>query len=227
MANMKYIYALICDDFSDPNCLDDGPGETVFYIGKSKNPEKRYLEHKANSKYGTEDKYVFIREIEAKNWSWWFEILLEIEEADKRPWEYWYVLEYIRKGAPLKNMRFGDFRDISESKLRKLASDENIKTIDCLVEQLKNENLPRYESSKNNQLKAILKVMRFLRTERKTKDKSNWVNVYDLGEGTNEIRAEYYMKKEEVAKLYTPDRRKNFERLDSLMKKIQNKPFVE
>ena len=56
------------------------------------------------------------------------------------------------------------------------------------------------------QFKATLQSLRWLRTESKERNgqTERW-NMYDLGEGTEEITAEFYLKKKEIAALLTPD----------------------
>lgn len=225
----KFIYALYYDDFACPECLEEGPDEVVFYIGRTKNPNQRLKQHQQEAKTGHEDKYMYIRELIQNNIEWDLKILGEIDASDERPWEFWYVIDFIRKGIALKNMRYGDFKQVPTNKLKKLASDSYITNVDDLkkVLQPKVSKSAKYKSSSSVQQRAILLNLRWLRVESEVQggEVRKW-NIYDLGEGTEEIKAEYSMKKTEVAALLTPNSEKvilDIARKDGLyMKKLHN-----
>ena len=208
-ATKEFIYALYYDDFATPQHLEEGPNEVVFYIGRTTNPDRRLKQHRYEAKTGTEDKYVFIRELDQKNVEWDFKVLGEVEKSDDRPWEFWYVIEFIRKGVSLKNMRYGDFKRMQTNRLKKFASNKSIRNVDDLkktIEREESEKQPKYKSSGSVQLRAILRSLRWLRVQSIIHDGEirKW-NIYDLGEGTQEIKAEYSMKKREVAACLTPN----------------------
>lgn len=187
---------------------EDSPDEIFFYIGRTANPEQRLKQHCYEAKHGTEDKYIFIRELQDKEIEWDLKILQEVESTDNRPWEFWHVIESIRNGYPLKNMRYGDFKQVSTNRLKTIADDRTITCIDGLkmrLEEDERESSTKYEKSIELQRRAILKSLRWLRIENEQNNGENrkW-NIYDLGDGTEEIKAEYYMTKKEVAKCLTP-----------------------
>ncbi|TAM61261.1 MAG: hypothetical protein EPN49_07305 [Rhodanobacter sp.] len=205
----EFIYALYYDDFATPQHLEEGPDEVVFYIGRTTNPDRRLKQHRYEAKTGTEDKYVFIRKLGQKNVEWGIKVLGEVEKSDDRPWEFWYVIDFIRRGISLKNMRYGDFKRVPTNRLKKFASNTSIRNVDDLKKTIgrnEHEEQPKYKSSGSVQLRAILRSLRWLRAESEMHDCEirKW-NIYDLGEGTQEIKAEYSMKKREVAACLTPD----------------------
>ena len=207
-AATKFIYSLYYDNFDSPHYQENGPNEVLFYIGRTTNPERRLREHRYKALRGSEDNYVFIRELNQKNKEWGMEVLRKNIDTDNRPWEYWYVIESIRKGSPLKNMRYGDFQHISANRLAEFAADKSINGVDDLKKRLDNEKTDErssYKSSGAVQFKATLKSLRWLRVEVKERDgqTEKW-NIYDLGEGTEEVKADFYLKKKEIAALLTP-----------------------
>lgn len=114
----------------------------VFYVGRtSRPPQVRENEHRRNSVTGTEDKYVFIRELEKDGYAWRMRVIKEIDEADYPPdYERWYVIDYTRKGHDLMNMKHGD-------KEKRLEIAEQVKNLkirsvhDVKVERQKAEEL--------------------------------------------------------------------------------------
>lgn len=163
MSNKSYIYVLVYNDFPSLESLVEGPNEIAFYIGKAKNPDEREKQHGYTYKTGHEDKYKFIRELEQQGKEWYSVVLKEVDEEDNRPWEYWYVIDYIRKGSPLKNMRYGDLNKISKaikSKLTQLANDRSVNNIDDLQKKLTEESMKQnYPSSRKIQYRAIFKII--------------------------------------------------------------------
>ena len=215
----EYIYALYFDDFTSSQHLQEGPDEVIFYIGRTTNPEHRIKQHRYEAKKGKEDKYIFIRELENKNIEWDLKVLRAVDISDVRPWEYWYVIESIRKGAPLKNMRYGDFQRVSDSRLKNLVDDDSVRSVDDLKTLIaKKENQENYKSSESVQMRAILQSLRWLRTESEERNGqiAKW-NIYDLGEGTEEIKAEFTMKKKELATLLTPASKEAFRKIERMI----------
>ena len=205
----KFIYSLYYDNFDSPHYQENGPNEVLFYIARTTNPERRLREHRYKALRGSEDNYVFIRELNQKNTEWDMEVLREVMDTDNRPWECWYVIESIRKGSPLKNMRYGDFQHISTNRLKEFATDKSINGVDDLKKRLdkeKTDERSSYKSSGAVQRKTILQNLRWLReeSEERGEQTKKW-NIYDLGEGTEEVKADFYLKKKEIAALLTPD----------------------
>lgn len=224
----EFIYALYYNDFASPLHLQEGPDEKIFYVGRTSDPNRRLKQHRHKAKTGTEDNYVFIRDLTQKNVEWDLKILREIDKSDVRSWEYWYIIELIRKGTSLKNMRYGDFKE--ENRLKRLARDDSIHNIDDLERELKrkeSESSPKYEVSALMQERAVLKSMRWLREETNVKnyETKKW-NIYDLGEGTEEIKADYYMKKEDISKLLTPNYQERMKKLNRTAEQKHGKPWV-
>ena len=88
-----------------------------FYVGRSVDAFRRFRQHNYAKKVGHEDKYEFIRELDAKVVAWTFEVLREIPDGEYPPDnERWFVIKLTREGHHLMNMRYG-----SEEHLRELA----------------------------------------------------------------------------------------------------------
>lgn len=79
-----------------------------FYVGRSVDVFRRFKQHNYAKKTGHEDKYEFIRELEAKDIAWNFEVLREIPDGEYPPDnERWFVIKLTREGHRLMNMRYG------------------------------------------------------------------------------------------------------------------------
>lgn len=212
------IYALVYDDFPTSDSLNEGPSEVPFYIGRTTNGiEQRLKEHRRLAREGTEDKYEFIRALEARRVQWGIVPLHEVAADDSQPYELWYVIEYVRQNHDLKNMRLGDSIGASKEVIQSLAENPAIDNVHALTEQLKREasKAPRKKrSSEDMQVAAVKRSLRHLRTEIKTHGglQSTW-KIYDTGEGTEEICAEARMTLKEVAALNTPAVKKRFQEL--------------
>ncbi len=91
--------------------ITDLPPEVpnIFYVGRTNNPIVRERQHRSAWMTGTEDKYAYIREIEAAGGSWRLRVIKEIPENDyPLDYERWYVIDFTRKGHELMNMKHGD-----------------------------------------------------------------------------------------------------------------------
>lgn len=92
-----------------------------FYVGRSIEPSRRLIEHISASKNikNTEDKYIYIRELDSNNIEWKIEILAEITTANDY-YEDWYVYKLLVDGHLLTNMKAGDSRQVAnqEANLR-------------------------------------------------------------------------------------------------------------
>jgi hypothetical protein len=79
-----------------------------FYVGRSIDVFRRIKQHNYAKKSGHEDKYEFIRELEAEGTAWNFEVLRTIPEGEHPPDnERWFVIKLTREGHQLMNMRYG------------------------------------------------------------------------------------------------------------------------
>ena len=74
------------------------------------------------------------------------------------------------------------------------------------------------------QKRAIAKSLRWLRTETRTTGGIDKWNLYDRGEGTEEISVQYGMTREEIAELLLPERERL---LDELFKEIEKQHKIE
>ena len=95
----QYIYSLY-------HYLNQSDEKIYFYVGHTNDLERRFKEHHYNSDAKTEDVYQYIRT----------QVLCEIFEMDclaevtdqDEPYEEFWVIEMIRAGYPLQNMKHGD-----------------------------------------------------------------------------------------------------------------------
>ena len=99
------------------SCDNEGR-EEVFYVGITTRPEKRLQEHRYESKKGHTAKYVHIRFLESKGYRWDMKVIRKIEDDVYPPdYERFYVIDFLRKGFDLTNMRHGNAekrKEISE-----------------------------------------------------------------------------------------------------------------
>ena len=83
---------------------------TVFYIGRTIDPRRRYMEHKLgalNYKIGDEDKYMYASALDAAGINWDLEVIHECGPGSK-DFEDYFVNKYRNSGSPIMNMRAGD-----------------------------------------------------------------------------------------------------------------------
>jgi hypothetical protein len=207
-AKKTFIYALVFDDFRCAADLEEGPERTPFYIGRTSDTKRRLQQHRSASIHGTEEKYVFIRTLNEQNLDWDMEILREVDTREN-PWELWYVLEYIKKGCSLKNMRLGDVTKLPEKTVREIALDKTIKNIEalklCVAKEGAESANRNYEASEKAQVRAIKKTLRWRRegTVREGIGERR-VNIWDFGPGTEERAFDFYMKRQEIAESLAP-----------------------
>lgn len=104
MTNIKpidYIYAL---------CKKDGP---PFYVGRTSDMGRRLKEHKYESRFGTEAKYQYIRELEINGVEWEMilldEVIIDRQTIDVMDrYEDFWVYTLAVEGYDLQNMKAGD-----------------------------------------------------------------------------------------------------------------------
>jgi hypothetical protein len=105
-----YLYTLV---------FDADPEPVVFYVGHTKDPKRREVEHRLAAKdpANTEYKYQWCRELAAVGVPWAFVVVDEIEDDEDS--EYAWILKFARRNQdlgikfidelPLTNMKAGDF----------------------------------------------------------------------------------------------------------------------
>ena len=98
----RAIYALFYEDPSQPG------DKRYFYVGRSADMFRREKQHHYAKKQGHEDKYEFIRALEARGVSWHSELIRSIPDEEYPPDnERWFVIKLTRDGHELMNMRHG------------------------------------------------------------------------------------------------------------------------
>jgi hypothetical protein len=224
--NREYIYALFFDDFPTEEHLALGPVDAVFYVGRTKNLDARLSQHRSRAKSGTEAKYAFIRELEANGTEWDMKVLIEVEAGDHRPHERLAIINELRQGANLKNMRQGDLSShldgLTVGQLRQLADDLSVKSIeDLITAEAKIRKSARKSSSRDpgqanlrTQIKAMKLILMSAPTRLATKSATEY-RVFDMGEGQDSVWAEVGMPLQDVARLIAPMTR---EKLSKLLK---------
>src|SRR3990167_8089531 len=96
------IYALY---YLDP---DDASRRRYFYVGRSVNPARRLRQHELLSVRGHEDKYAFIRKLQGRGVAWHLDVLAAVADGEyPQDWERFHVIDLVRKGHALTNMRHG------------------------------------------------------------------------------------------------------------------------
>jgi len=95
------IYALF---YLEPQTCD----KKYFYVGQSNDLGRRLKEHRRLISNGTEDKYVFMRQLARRGVAWDADTLKIIPDGEHPPdHERWYVIKLVRDGHELQNMRHG------------------------------------------------------------------------------------------------------------------------
>ena len=87
-----------------------------FYVGRTeRDPKIRLKEHQSRSRKGTEDVYKFIREQLQPNGIdvWSMQVLVNAAGDPVDDCEDYWIVEMIRSGHDLKNMKHGDLRKIA------------------------------------------------------------------------------------------------------------------
>jgi uncharacterized protein YqfB (UPF0267 family) len=97
----------------------DGKGNrNVFYIGITSRPKQRLQEHQRESKKGHTAKYTHIRSLENRGYEWGLKVIKSIDDGIyPQDYERFYVIQYLRNGYELTNMKYGNSekkREISE-----------------------------------------------------------------------------------------------------------------
>lgn len=231
----QFIYALFYESFPTEEHLSLGPVDVIFYVGKTSNLARRMSGHRSRSKTGTEAKYVFIRDLEQKRIAWDIVELAKVEPGDNRPHERFAIIEQLRQGANLQNMRHGDLNrhvdgvpGISAGQLRQLADDRSIQSVDELEARMREgvqqpsvgSDSPVDEDATEKvirtQARAIEQTLRTAHKRIETSRRGDVVRedtVYDRGPDADEIRAESGMKIEDIARLIAPANRARLDKL--------------
>ena len=111
-----------------------------FYVGHTNDIKTRLTTHRRSSKTGSEDKYVYIRkELEPAGVEWNIELIKDIPDGEYPPdYERYYVIQYIRAGHPLKNMKHGDLEKHKE--IEEQVADLAIRTVvDVKADRIKRD----------------------------------------------------------------------------------------
>jgi len=122
-----------------------GAGEKrYFYVGRSKDLPRRVREHRARKRTGHEDKYQFIRNLEAKGVEWLCEVIETLPCGDYAPdAERWHVIRLTREGHSLMNMRHG-----SAEHRKELAQQVAARHIRSIADVRTDRQRRKYESSR-------------------------------------------------------------------------------
>jgi hypothetical protein len=82
--------------------------EALLLRGRSKDLSRRLQEHRSKKRTGHEDKYEFIRKLEAKGVAWHCEVIETLSGTEyASDAERWHVIRLTREGHELMNMRHG------------------------------------------------------------------------------------------------------------------------
>lgn len=146
----RSIYGLYYSDQVHPEV------RRYFYVGRSIDVFRRFKQHNYAKRSGHEDKYEFIRDLEAKGIAWTFEILCEIPDGEYPPDnERWFVIKLTREGHQLMNMRHG-----SEEHRRELTEQILSPHIRNVADVQRDRFRRRYLASKRLQRKVLKDTLR-------------------------------------------------------------------
>jgi hypothetical protein len=85
----------------------DGGQWIPFYVGQTSDPKKRIVSHRSSSKTGVENKYQLIRQLDSENIKWDLFVVKEYDEDEVGSYENDRILELLRNGILLTNMKKG------------------------------------------------------------------------------------------------------------------------
>jgi len=135
--------------------LDDG-AKRYFYVGRSVDVFRREKQHRYAKTKGHEDKYEFIRQLEAKGVDWQSEALREIPEGEHPPDnERWFVIHLTRAGHTLTNMRHG-----SPERLKELAEQVRNPLIRSVKDVERNRVLRKFATSRRFKRRLLEAALR-------------------------------------------------------------------
>lgn len=144
------IYGLFCRDKTVPSL------KHFFYVGRSVDVFRRFKQHNYAKETGHEDKYEFIRELEARDVAWDFEILRKIPDGDYPPDnERWFVIKLTREGHRLMNMRYG-----SEEHRQELAEQVRSPHIRNISDVQRDRLRRKYLASKRVQRRILVAALK-------------------------------------------------------------------
>jgi len=131
--HFKYLYELLY--------TDEGV-DYPFYIGKSNDTDRRLKEHNYSKNEGSEDKYIFIRMLEKSGLKWTLRVIKEVPVDEYvEDWERYHLIEYVRLGYDMMNMKHGDLDVIAEQ-----VADVKIRSIDDVIkDRVRRESEKEYK----------------------------------------------------------------------------------
>jgi hypothetical protein len=139
--------------------FEDKNTKKYFYVGQSREPQRRFKQHEYTSKKGHEDKYHKIRELQCDGLEWRWDILAEIPpEKFIRDCERFWVIQLTRQNHDLTNMRHG-----TAEERRTLTADVNdpeIRTLDDVRKVREERERRKYEKSEELRNRILLEEAR-------------------------------------------------------------------
>lgn len=126
-----------------------------FYVGRSKDLQRRMREHNRSKHGGHEDKYARIRDVEAAGMPWFSEAIEAITNDDYFPdAERWHVIRLTREGHELMNMRHGSIEH-----RRELAEQITAKHIRSAADVRADRHHRKFQASKKLRRKIWIKEL--------------------------------------------------------------------
>jgi hypothetical protein len=118
--------------------------QRYFYVGRSKDLKCRIREHRHLKVEGQEDKYEFIRQLEAAEVPWHEEVIDRVPDGGYSPdSERWHVIRLTREGHDLTNMRHGSVEHRKE-----LAEQTQSRHIRCVADVRADQSRRKFQGSK-------------------------------------------------------------------------------
>lgn len=187
-----YVYALYTYEFESQDDFKSGnPVENYFYVGRTKNIERRKQQHQGDARRGSN--YPYHEKIRTVDF-WDIEELASVDESEISDHEEYFMMKLTCDGHPLLNLRRGD-------SVRKRANE--------FMSELKNANVKssseyrqlvidaQKEKIHHRERMQISKQLRHIKYDPQTEE-----HTYDLN-GKLHV-TEKYISKDEVIDMLRP-----------------------
>lgn len=204
---MQYIYALTTESFkSSEDYYDRSPTTEYFYVGRTKNIEKRRSGHASNARTGST--YPYHEKIRQLGENWDVKELASVPDDEIKDHEEYFILKMTIEGHSLLNIKRGD---IIRSELKGALDVLERKGIKSSKDYAKAKLSSRTAKISQRERRQIEKALVNLGLD-KTGEKRRW----RLGDEV--FLCDRYVSKKEIAELRAPS---TWTQLDELISKIE------
>jgi hypothetical protein len=200
--NLKYVYALVTDEFfSEKDFYDGSPSTSYFYVGWTSDIKKRLSEHKSRARNGSDYPYhIKIRELGER---WNIEVLEEVDENIKSFAEEYHMVNLTCKGHHLLNIKRGDINNVEKETVADSLSKLKINNGTEYAKLYLQNHDKKIEQRERRQIKSQLKHIQLCECGTK--------RLWKLG--GKEYEVDRYLSKDALVEYFLPETIKEFERI--------------